>query len=57
MLNPIEKGFRNVLDHMHAHWREAEQRPYAELQKAFASVTPEHARSHFRAMHEAMAAA
>ena len=56
MLNPIEKGFRNVLDHMHTNWREAEAQPYTVLQEAFASVTPEHARSHFRSMRSAMAA-
>jgi hypothetical protein len=56
MLNPIEKGFRNVLDHMHTYWREAEQNPYRVLQEAFGSVTPGHARSHFRSMREAMAA-
>ena len=26
MLNPIEKGFRNVLDHMREHWREVRPR-------------------------------
>ena len=56
MLNPIEKGFRNVLDHMHTNWREAEAQPYTVLQEAFASVTPEHARSHFRSRRSAMAA-
>ena len=84
MLNPIEKGFRNVLSYMQQHWREvrlhclparaavavsltplcappsptrkAEQRPYAVLQRGFASVTPAHARSHFHAMRTAMAA-
>ena len=36
--------------------RKAEQRPYAVLQRGFASVTPAHARSHFHAMRTAMAA-
>ena len=53
-LNPIELGFRNVLDYTQEHMREAELRPYDVLQRAFASVSASHARSHFREMRDAL---
>ena len=53
-LNPIELGFRNVLDYTQEHMREAELRPYDVLQRAFASVSASQARSHFRAMRDAL---
>ena len=43
-----------MLDYTQEHMREAELRPYAVLQRAFASVSASHARSHFREMRDAL---